>query len=40
MELTERDCGLCHEAVRLEGVRLEVRGPAGSLVEEKRGEEV
>lgn len=40
LELTESDWGLCHEAARLEEVRLEVRGPAGSLVEEKRGEEV
>ena len=40
MELTESDWGLCHKATRLEEVRLEVRGPAGSPVGERRGEEV
>lgn len=39
LEPTESDWGLCHEAARLEEVRLEVRGPAGSLVGKMRDEE-
>lgn len=39
LELTETDWGLCHEATRLEEVRLEVRGPAGSLAGGRRGKE-